>query len=399
MEASPVTVAGTLRDQSSGFARAPRILEVLYSFRVGGSELVGLDLARQLVESGAEVYCAAIDAEPGPLQERCAQYGISVVDLRIATRNPLTRNGLSLALAHRLKDLHLDAVHLQHFLALNKLGLPARLAGIRRVVVTEHSVLDASQSRAGRFRIRLNWRLASTITVVHDGIKEYLCGQLGIPEHRVEVIPIGIETGKYHRHDRQARRTALGIGDEVVFIFVGRLAPVKNIAGLVAAFLAVQSRSRVPSRLLILGTGEEQSAVQMLIDHHPFGRQVVLVGEQADVRSYLAAADVFVLNSRSEGTPRALLEAMAVGLPAICPAVGNIPTMIAGRGWLTDPSDAASLENAMHYVLQNPTAIDEAGSTCTTYVRENFDARRAVDRYRQLLLNRDSVARPENDAT
>ena len=114
-------------------APSPRILEVLFSFRVGGSELVGLDLARQLVESGAEVYCAAIDAGPGPLRELCAKYGIRIVDLHIPTRNPLTRNGFSFALARRLKDLKLDAVHFQHFLALNKLGLPARLAGIRRL--------------------------------------------------------------------------------------------------------------------------------------------------------------------------------------------------------------------------------------------------------------------------
>ena len=346
-------------------AVAPRILEVLYSFRVGGSELVGLDLARQLVESGADVYCAAIDAGPGPLQERCAQYGIRVVDLHIPTRNPLTRNGLSFALARRLKDLRLDAVHLQHFLALNKLGLAARIAGIRRVVVTEHSVLDASQSRAGRFRIRLNWRLASTITVVHEGIKEYLCCRLGIPERRVEVIPIGIETEKYSRADRLARRAALGFGDEMIFIFVGRLAPVKNVPGLVAAFLAVQSTSSVPSRLLIVGEGDDRVAVRASIEGHPFGHRVLLAGEQADVRSYLAAADIFVLNSRSEGTPRALLEAMAVGLPAISPAVGNIPSMIAGRGWLTDSSDPVSLEDAMHYVLQNPAAVDEAGRRCT----------------------------------
>jgi glycosyltransferase involved in cell wall biosynthesis len=364
-----------------------RVLEVLYSFRVGGSEIVGLDLAKQLVEGGAEVYCAAIDAGPGPLREQCKQYGIQVVDLQIPTRNLLTRNGLSLALIRRLRDLRLDAVHLQHFLSLNKLGLSARLAGIERVVVTEHSVLDASQSRAGRFRIRLNWRLANTITVVHEGIKEYLCGRLGIPPSRVEVIPIGIETEKYHRDDRLLRRTALGIGDEVVFMFVGRLAPVKNVPGLVAAFLALQAKSGVPSRLLIVGGGEELAAVQTLIEPHPFGHRVTLCGEQSDVRSYLAAADLFVLNSRSEGTPRALLEAMAVGLPAICPAVGNIPSMIAGRGWLTDPSDPASLENAMHFVLENPAAVAEAGGRCRTYVRENFDSERSVDRYRQLLLN------------
>jgi glycosyltransferase involved in cell wall biosynthesis len=367
-------------------ARAPRILEVLYSFGVGGSQLVGLNLARQLVKRGAEVYCAAIDAGPGPLRDRCEQYGIRVVDLQIPTRNPLTRNGLSIALIRRLKDLRLDAVHLQHFLALNKLGLAARLAGIERVVATEHSVLDASQSRAGRFRIRLNWRLASTITVVHEGIKEYLCGRLGIPERRVEVIPIGIETENYHREDRQQRRTALGIGDEFVFIFVGRLAAVKNVPSLVAAFLALQSKSCISSRLLIVGDGEEMMAVRNLLEQHPLGHRVTLVGEQPDVRSYLAAADVFVLNSRSEGTPLALLEAMAVGLPAISPAVGNIPPMIVSRGWLTDSSDPASLESAMHFVLENPAAVAEAGSRCRTYVREKFDSQRSVDSYCQLLL-------------
>jgi glycosyltransferase involved in cell wall biosynthesis len=366
---------------------AARVLEVLYSFRVGGSELVGLELAKQLVESGAEVYCAAIDAGPGPLRQRCEEYGIRVVDLQIPTHNPLTRNGLSLALTRRLRNLRLDAIHLQHFLALNKLGLPAHLAGIERVVVTEHSVLDASQSRAGRFRIRLNWRLANTITVVHAGIKEYLCGHLGIPERRVEVIPIGLETEKYRRDDRPQRRAAFGIGDEVVFMFVGRLAPVKNVPGLVAAFLALQSKIGVPSRLLIVGDGEEAVAVRTLIARHPLGHRVTLCGEQTDVRSYLAAADIFVLNSRSEGTPRALLEAMATGLPAICPAVGNIPAMIASRGWLTDPLDPVSLENAMHFVLQNPVAVADAGHRCSAYVRENFDSRRSIDRYRQLLLN------------
>jgi glycosyltransferase involved in cell wall biosynthesis len=351
--------------------------------------MVGLDVARQLVESGADVYCAAIDGGPGPLRAQCERYGIRVVDLGISTRNPLTRNGFSMTLARRLKDLRLDAIHLQHFLALNKLGLPARLAGIRRVVVTEHSVLDASQSRAGRFRIRLNWRLASAITVVHEGIKEYLCGQLGIPERRVEVIPIGLEMEKSRAEDRFVRRSALGFGNEMVFIFVGRLAPVKNVPGMVEAFLAVQSRSGPPSRLLIVGDGEDMAMVQSLIDGHPFGHCVMLAGEQSDVRSYLAAADVFVLNSRSEGTPRALLEAMAVGLPAIAPAVGNVPSMIAGRGWLTNSLERASLENAMRHVLLNPAAVAEAGRGCAAFVRENFDQRRSVERYRRLLLGQD----------
>lgn len=368
-------------------AAPPRVLEVLNSFRVGGSELVGLDLARQLAASGAEVYCAAINSGPGPLRERCKEYGIQVVELQVPTHNLLTRNGLSLTLTRRLKELRLDSLHLQHFFALNKLGLPARLAGIERIVVTEHSVLDASQTRAGRFRIRVNWRLANTITVVHPGIKDYLCGHLGVPEPRVEVVPIGIETAQYHRADRALRRAEFGIGDEVVFMFVGRLVPVKNVPGLVAAFLAVQSTSAVLARLLIVGNGEDEPAVRALIEAHPLGHRVSLCGEQQDVRSYLAAADLFVLNSRSEGTPRALLEAMAVGLTAICPSVGDIPSMIGGRGWLTDPSNPASLEDAMRTVLQNPAALDVAGERCMEFVRQSFDNRRSIDRYRQLLAH------------
>ena len=379
MEAGAVTPEETS-------APVRRVLEVLSSFRVGGSELVGFELARQLAEGGVEVYCAAIDPGPGPLQERCAEHGIRVIDLRIPTRNPVTRNGFSLALTRHLKELRLDAIHLQHFFAFNKLGLPARLARVGRIVVTEHSLLDVSQTLAGRSRIRVNWRLADAITVVHEGIKEYLCADLGIPRSKVEVIPVGIETDKYHCDDRLARRAALGFSGEVVFIFVGRLAPVKNVTGLVAAFLCLQSRQLPASRLLIVGGGDEEAAVRALIDGHPLGNRVTLAGEQADVRSYLAAADLFVLNSRSEGTPRALLEAMAVGLPAICPAVGNIPAMISGRGWVTDPGDPASLENAMQYAVENPAAVSEAGRRCRSYVGEYFDSQRSADRYCQLLL-------------
>lgn len=367
----------------------PRILEVLYSYGIGGSQFVGLELARQLREDGAEVLCAALDERPGPILARCREYGLPVVELGVPWRNPLGRNGVSWSLARRLRDLHLDAIHLQHFLGLNKLGLPARIAGIERVVVTEHSVFDVSQSLAGRFRTRLTWRLASAITVVHQGIKDYLCRQLSLPGERISVIPVGIDMETFHRGDRGDRggqRRALGIADETVFVFVGRLAPVKNVTQLVEAFLAVQSQGARRSRLLVVGDGEEMRSVRAAVAAHPMADRVMLAGEQPDVRPYLAAADVFVLNSSSEGTPRALLEAMAAGLPAICPAVGNIPEILAaGRGWLTEAGSRASLEETLQLVLKEPKALEEAGRKGAAYVRAHFDARAVVERYRRLL--------------
>jgi glycosyltransferase involved in cell wall biosynthesis len=369
-----------------GRGARPRVLQVLYSFRVGGSEMFGLQLARQLAEQGVEVLCGALDGSPGIVQARCAEYGIETVDLRVPSINPLGRNGLSWGLVQRLRQLQPDAIHLQHFLGLNKLGLPARLAGIPRIVVTEHSVLDVAQSWAGRTRVRLNWRLATAITVIHSSIKDYLCGELGLPRERVQVIPLGIEIDSYSRADRLARRSRLGLDDELVFLFVGRLAPVKDVTGLIAAFLAVQARSGGAARLLVVGDGEDRRACEQLLQASPVGHRVTLAGEQADIRPYLAAADVFIMNSRSEGTPRALLEAMAAGLPAICTAVGGIPDLLAGRGWLTTPGDPASLEREMERVIADPSAAASKGEECREYVRANFDSRKIVEQYKRLLL-------------
>ena len=130
----------------------------------------------------------------------------------------------------------------------------------------------------------------------------------------------------------------------MVFIFIGRMAPVKNVPGLVEGVPRWYSpRAACRSRLLIVGDGEDHAAVRELIESHPFGHRVVLAGEQADVRSYLAAAD----GLRSEfafrkGPPRALLEAMAVGLPGhlSCRGQHSIDDCWA-RGWLTDASDPA----------------------------------------------------------
>jgi glycosyltransferase involved in cell wall biosynthesis len=357
----------------------------VHSFGIGGSELFGVELGRRLVERDVHVLCGALNGAPGPLRARCAEYGIEVVDLEVPWHNPLGRNGLSIGLVRRLQALRLDAVHLQHFLALNKLGLPARLAGIPRVLLTEHSVFDVDQSRAGRLRARLGWRLATSVTVIHQSIKDYLCRSIAIPPERIEVIPVGIELGRFHRRDRAECRARLGIGTEMVFIFSGRLAPVKNVPVIVAAFLAVMSRRTLPARLMVVGDGECRGACEELIRSHFRGAQVTLTGEEADVRPFLAAADVFVLHSSTEGTPRSLLEAMAMGVPGICPAVGGIPEILNDRGWLTRPNDQASLEAAMEFAVDHPAQVAALDEPCRAYVRAHFDAERISQRYHAIL--------------
>ncbi len=366
--------------------RTARILEVLYSFRVGGSEVVGFELARQLSRTGAQVLCAGLDGPAGPLRARCEAGGLEVVDLAIPQVNVLGRNGISAALVKRLAALRLDAIHLQHFVSLNKLGLAARLARIPRIIVTEHSEAQLRESSAGRLRLRLNWRLAHLITVIHEGIKHYLVEELGVPERRIVVIPNGIDTTDWHAADRAERRAALGLGTEFTFAFVGRLVEIKNVTGLIAAYLAACGRSPRPMRLLVVGGGPEMERCRALLAAHPFGSTVILAGEQSDTRPFLAAADAFVLNSRSEGVPRALLEAMAMGLPCIATAVGGIPELVSDRGWLTRPDDPESLVSALLEAVSDPAASRGRGAAGRSFVTSRYDMASVVARYQETLL-------------
>jgi glycosyltransferase involved in cell wall biosynthesis len=367
------------------YSARQRVLEVLFSFRVGGSEVVGLELAQQLARAGAEVLCTALDGVDGPLREQCARFDIPVIDLGLPIRNVLGRNGLSLRLANRLRELQLDAIHLQHFLALNKLGLPARIAGVPRIVVTEHSEAQLRDSVAGRLRLRLNWRLAHQITVIHPGLREYLRADIGIPPERVTVIPNGIDTQRWHRSDRDERRAALGIGSEFVFLFVGRVEPVKDVPGLIRAFLQASPRFTKPAKLVVVGDGSEMSICRALLEEHPVRERVVLAGEQSDTRAFFAAADAFVMNSRSEGTPRALVEAMCMGLPAICTAVGGIPELLDGRGWLIQSGDRLSLESALLDAVADEEKGVQFGVRAKHFIQARYDYREIVRQYQDVL--------------
>lgn len=363
----------------------PRVLEVLYSFRVGGSEAVGLDLVHQLAQSGADVMCTAVDGMDGPLRDQCARTGIPIIDLGFPPRTVFARYGLNMPLAKRLRELRLDAIHLQHFLSLTKVGAAARWAGIPRIVVTEHSDAQLRDSLSNRIRVRLTWRLAHRVTVIHAGLREYLTADIGIPSSRIVTVPNGIRVVEWHNRDRNERREELGIGDEFVFMFVGRMDEVKNVPGLIRAFLNVQPRLTTPAKLVIIGGGSEFQKCRELIDEASAAESVLLAGEQHDVRRFLAAADAFVMNSHSEGLPRALLEAMCVGVPAISTAVGGIPDLLEGRGWLTRAGDIESLEMAMLDAIVSPDKRAEFGARARTYVVRNCNHEAVMNLYRLAL--------------
>lgn len=377
-------------------ARRPRVLEILYAFRTGGSEVVGVELAHQLAAAGVEVMCTAVDGMTGPLRERCERLGIPVIDLGFPVRDVLRRNGFNASLVRQLRALRLDAIHLQHFLTLQKIGLAARLAGVPRIVVTEHSDAAYRQILGQRLRLHLVWRLAHHITVIHPEMVDYLRAQFGIPASRISVIPNGIDTRFWQRRDREQRRAELGLGAELAFMFVGRLQPIKNVPQLIRAFLAVRPELPRPARMLIVGDGADMGACRAATQGEPDARAVTFLGEQSDIRRFLAAADVFVMNSHSEGVPRALLEAMCMGLPTISTGVGGIAALLEGRGWLTRVDDPESLRAALLDAAARPERAAELGERGRAFIAAHYDYRDVVDRYRDILGLREPGDRGAN---
>ncbi|PIB31204.1 glycosyl transferase family 1 [Maribacter sp. 4U21] len=157
--------------------------------------------------------------------------------------------------------------------------------------------------------------------------------------------------------DNNAMRTQLGVEKEdVVFVFVGRLVNDKGVNELVHAFCSLSEKFK-QAKLVMLGSDEGESdllpkATGALLAAQPAIR---CVGHQEDVRPYLAASDVFVFPSYREGFPNVVLEAGAMGLPAIVTDINGSNEIITERenGLIIPSKDSKALYRAMELLLTN----------------------------------------------
>jgi glycosyltransferase involved in cell wall biosynthesis len=176
--------------------------------------------------------------------------------------------------------------------------------------------------------------------------------ELGIGRREQFVtVPSGVSTADLRARapGREASRRALGVPPEAfVVAAVGRLVPVKGFDVLIEALPALLAA--VPgTQAIVVGDGPEQEALAALAERLHVRDRVRLHGPSADVVEILAGADVLAAPSRNEGMGRALVEAMALGVPVVGAAVGGIPTVVGDgeAGRLIPPDDPAALATAL----------------------------------------------------
>jgi glycosyltransferase involved in cell wall biosynthesis len=157
--------------------------------------------------------------------------------------------------------------------------------------------------------------------------------------------------------DVAALRERLAIpGDARVILSVGRLSTEKGHADLLAALrLLLRDRPQVAIRLILVGDGIERTALERAAAAPDLASSIIFTGQCSNVWPYYALADVFVLPSHSEGSPNALLEAMAAGVPIVACKVGGVPETVddGSSALLVPSSEPAAMASALARVLED----------------------------------------------
>jgi glycosyltransferase involved in cell wall biosynthesis len=212
-----------------------------------------------------------------------------------------------------------------------------------------------------------------------------LLREAGIGSARVVVNGVAVPPAATSEERRLAREN-LGLpADAVVAAAVSRLSPEKGVDVLLEALAGV-AEGRRPF-LAVAGDGPERLRLERFARAN-LGGGFAFLGELGDVSPVYRAADIFVLPSRRESAPLALLEAMAHGLPAVAAAVGDVPAMLSGGAGVTfAPASSDGLGRALVELAAEPARRLEMGAAARAAVERRYDAGRMLDEYGALFTD------------
>jgi glycosyltransferase involved in cell wall biosynthesis len=288
----------------------------------GGAERTMLNLAEGIARRGFSVDLVLARAE-GPHLNEVSDL-IRLVDLKA----PRTLGSVP-ALVRYLRRVQPKAM--LSVLHANIIALWARrLAGIpQRIILCEQNTLSSDASGGNDLRMHFYPRLAKWfypwadgIIAVSGGVADDLAPLIKIPRERIRVIYNPIVTpGLFEKSAVLLEHPWFKSGEPPVLLAAGRLTVQKAFDVLIRAFAQVRKNHRV--RLLILGEGEERTALEALIREYDLEQDINMPGFVPNPYPYMAHAAAFVLSSRWEGLPTVVVEAMALGAPIVstdCPS-------------------------------------------------------------------------------
>jgi len=236
-------------------------------------------------------------------------------------------------------------------------------------------------------------RRADCLLAVSDTVRRELLDRgIGTTGH-LRVVPLGLDLDRFvgiGAGDGHLRRE-LGVkSDTPLAGIVARLVPIKAHETFVA--MAALLAERTDGHFVVVGDGEQRAQLERIARDAGLNGRIHFLGWRADLERIYADLDVVVLTSRNEGSPVALIEAMAAGRPVVATRVGGVPDVVQDgvSGVLVGAGDAQALASAVEQLMRDPARGRRLGEAGRQRVRGLYGAERLLrdidDLYQELLL-------------
>ena len=355
-----------------------RVLHLVMALEVGGLERVVLDLIEGSKGRGVESFLGCV-AGRGEWFESANVAGVWDGDME---RRGWVR--MVWSLMRFLRRERIDVVH-THNPRPHLFGVIAALMAGVPVLHTKHGRNYPDNPR----RVWLNRQLSRAsrrIVAVSDDVRNVAVDVERVPERKMLVVRNGI--GARALIGKEESRKLCGLPRDAYIVgSVGRISVEKNYQLLVRAFAGWAEKCAADdAKLLLVGEGPDRGNVQMMAKEMGIADSVVMPGMQSDVQPWLESMDVFSLSSLSEGTSITLLEACAVGLPAVVTDVGgNGEVVCDGESGKVVPSkDEEKLVEALEVMGAHQRRRQEMGKRGRERVRTRYSLEKMVAEYCRL---------------
>lgn len=373
-----------------------RVLFVTPNLGVGGAERHIATLAPALDRDAFEARVVCIK-ERGPLFDAVTSAGVGALSLDSGTRQAPR------ALLRLVRIMRRFRPHIVITRGLNA-DILGRVAGvIARVpvrVVWKHNTGHITRGWLERVSERALDPVTGRYFAVAHGQVPYLVDELGWPGEKIRVIHNGVDPGAFPYEPERVRDAELlhqlgAAGDGPLVGILAVLRPEKDHDTFLRAAARVAER-RPDARFAVVGDGPERGRLEELAADLGIADRVAFAGMRSDVEAILGVLDVAVLSSHTiECFPYAILEAMAMGVPAVCTAVGGLGEMIDDgvTGRLVPPRDPAALADGILDVIADPGRRAQMGRAARLRLEDNFTLERSAHRTEQAIREAVGAAR------
>ena len=375
--------ASTAHRVGATAADTVRVTHVVFDFNGGGMESLVAEMAARFRGSSVRVSLITLSGRVGRLgsvtRDRFDEF-------HVMRPSPVVSMLWPLDVARAIRRTRADVVHL-HGGSWYKGARAARLAGVPRVVYTEHG-REHDDPPLKRWLDRRAARHTDAVVAVSGRLARYMTDNLGIPAAKIVTIHNGVDPSLFSPGPASADlRAALAIpAGATVIGSVGRLEPVKAYERLLDAAALLRNRLPRPFIVVICGDGSERNALGAHADRLGISHLVRLPGWIHEPVQAYRLLDLFVLPSRSEGQSVSLMEAMSCGVPPIVTDVGANAEMLGPT--LTRQVVVAESAETLACLIAETLAIAATSPAISVLVRnrvlEHYSLDRMMSQYEQL---------------